>query len=127
MLSFVQPKDKGRSKMSNVSVSMNRHALVDLAMYGQQDRVELLFRFLFAATKRIGKPIVGRAFRRVPPGVGAPPNIHDVKRWLDSLDSSEEKTEEVAFLFRVFNTVRARVRPEVIEGLEKGTDPHALI
>lgn len=127
ILSFVETKEKERSEMSNVTVSVNRHALVSLAMYGPTDRVELLFRNLFATVKRIGKPVVGRAFRKVPRGQGAWPNIHDVIRWLDSLDGSEEKEEEVSFLFSLFNTAKGRVRPVVIEKLEKGEDPHALI
>jgi len=108
--------------MSKLSVTMNRHAVVDFVIYGQETPVEVLFRQLFVAVKRIGKPVVGRAYRQPPRGVGAWPNYHDVVRWLDSLDDSEEKAEEVAFLFKLYNTALNRVRPEVLEALKSGRD-----
>jgi len=114
--------------MSKLSVSMNRHSLVDFVIYGPEVPVEVLFRQFFATVKRIDKPVTGRKFREPPKGQGAWPNYHDVVRWLDSLDGSEEKAEEVAFLFKVFNTAKGRVRPGVIKKLESGEgDDHALV
>ena len=104
---------EGVSEMAKISVSMNRFAVVDLAMFGPVEKVEVLFRQLHAAVKRIGKPVAGRSFRSPPRGVGAWPNLHDVMRWLDSLDASDEKAEEVAFLHRLYNTAKAKVRSEV--------------
>jgi len=114
--------------MAKISVTMNRFAIVDSVLYGPELTVEILFRQLFPTVKRIGKPVVGRSFRRPPRGVGVWPNLHDVMRWLDSLDDSEEKAEEVAFLHKLYNTAKARVRPEVLEELEKGLgSEHALV
>lgn len=116
--------------MAKVSVSMNRFAIVDFVLYGPETPVEVLFRQLFSAVKRIGKPVTGRAFRLPPKGQGQWPNLHDVVRWLDSLSDQEEKAEEVAFLFKLFNTTRNRVRPELVMKLESGQDDehdeHAL-
>ena len=113
--------------MAKLSVSMNRFAIVDFVLYGPVVSVEVLFRQLHSTVKRIGKPITGRAFRRPPKGIGAWPNLHDAMRWLDSLDDSEEKAEEVAFLCKLYRTTMTRVRPEVLEELEKGTGEHALV
>lgn len=116
--------------MAKLAVTMNRFALVDFVLYGPEVPVEVLFRQLFLAVKRIGKPVAGRAFRRPPKGEGAWPNLHDIVRWLDSLDDSEEKAEEVSFLFKLYNTTKLRVRPEVLKKLESGQgqdDEHALV
>jgi len=112
--------------MTKLSVSMNRSAIVDFVLFGPETPVEVLFRQLFSAVKRIGKPVTGRAFRRPPRGEGAWPNLHDVVRWLDSLDDSEEKAEEVEFLHKLFNTTKTRVRPEVLEELERSTEQDEL-
>ncbi len=119
---------KREKVMVKLSVTMNRFAIVDFVLYGPEVSVEVLFRQLFSAVKRIGKPVAGRAFRRPPKGEGAWPNLHDVVRWLDSLDDSEEKAEEVSFLFKLYNTTKLRVRPEVLKELESGQDgEHALV
>jgi len=111
-LAFV-PAHERVSKMTKLSVAMNRFAIVDLAMYGPVEKVEVLFRQLHAAVVRIGKRVRGRGFRRPPAGQGMWPNLHDVMQWLNSLDASEEKAEEVAFLHKLYNTCKARVRQEV--------------
>ena len=113
--------------MTKLCVTMNRHAVVEQVLLGSEQEVEVLFRQLFSTVKRIGKPVVGRAFWRVPRGVGMWPNLHDVMRWLDSLDDSEEKAEEVAFLHKLFNTAKGRVRPEVLKELESGREQQALV
>lgn len=119
---------KREKVMTKLVVTMNRFAIVDFVLYGPEVSVEVLYRQLFLAVKRIGKLVTGRAFRRPPKGEGAWPNLHDVVRWLDSLDDSEEKAEEVSFLFSLYNTTRSRVRPEVMKKLESDQgDEHALV
>ena len=128
MTSFVGEKER-EPDMAKTSITMNRFAIVDQVLFDQVVPVEILFRQLFATVKRIGKPVIGRAFRKPPRGVGVWPNLHDVMRWLDSLDDSDEKAEEVAFLFKLYNTAKGRVRPELLAKLEsgKGSDEHALV
>ena len=111
-LSFTDAGER-KPEMAKLSVMMNRFAIVDLVMYGPVEKVEILFRQLHATVKGIGKPVIGRGFRNPPRGVGMWPNLHDVMRWLDSLDASEEKAEEVSFLHKLYNTAKARVRQEV--------------
>jgi len=121
---------KREKVMAKLAVSMNRFAITDFVLYGPEVSVEVLFRQLFLTVKRIRKPVTGRAFRQPPKGEGAWPNLHDVVRWLDSLDDSEEKAEEVSFLFKLYNTIKFRVRPEVLKKLESGQgqdDEHALV
>lgn len=112
--------------MTKLCVTMNRHAIVEQMMLSSEQEVEVLFRQLFATVKRISKPVAGRAFRRIPRGVGMWPSLHDTMRWLDSLDDSDEKAEEVAFLHKLFNTAKGRARPELIELLESGREQQAL-
>lgn len=118
-LQFVGVQERERN-MTRASITMNRYAIVDQVLYGQEVPVEVLFRQLFVAVKRIGKPATGRAFKQSPRGVGAWPKLHDVMRWLDSLDDSEEKADEVKFLYKLYNTAKGRVRAEVLKELESG-------
>ena len=121
---------KREKVMAKLTVTMNRFALVDFVLYGPEVSVEVLFRQLFLTVKRIGMPVIGRAFRQPPKGEGAWPNLHDTVRWLDSLDDSEKKVGEVSFFFKLYNTTKLRVRPEVLKKLESGQgqdDEHALV
>ena len=117
--------------MVDTSITMNRFAVVDLALYGPVDRVEVLFRQLWATVKwlrlmraaaRSRRAADGGAFKVPPAGEGGWPCLHDVMRWLDSLKKGPKHADDVMFLLRLFNTCHARVRPATIEDLEKGAD-----
>ena len=126
-LSFVGHQEERKTEMAKLCVTMNRFAIVDQVLRGSAADVEVLFRQLFPAVKRIGKPVAGRAFWRAPAGQGMWPNLHDVVRWLDSLDDSDEKAEEVKFLHKLYITAKARVSPEVLAELESGREQNALV
>lgn len=103
----------------NVTVTMNRHAIVDLALFGQEDRVEGLFRRLNLAMRRLKIPFdQGKRFRRPPAGIGAHPGLHDVQRWLDSVLRLRKNKDEMVFISNLYATCRGRVRPDVLEKME---------
>jgi len=101
--------------MTDSRVGMNKHTLVTLALYGQQERAENLYRQVKRTMKRL-RMRVGKAepFTVAPPGTGSEPNIHDVVRWLDSLNKTRKYTKERAFVRRLRVTLDSRVRPEVL-------------
>lgn len=105
--------------MTSVTISMNRHAIVDLVLYGQEDDVEGLFRRLNGAMQRLKLPFTGRrGFRRPPKGVGAHPSLGDVQGWLDSVKRTRRYKDEMTFIANLYATCRGRVRPELLEELE---------
>jgi len=115
--------------MTDTSIAMNRHAIVDLVLYAPVEKAEILFQQLWATVKRLRlmraaarsrKAADGGAFKVPPVGIGGWPCLHDVMRWLDSLKKGTKHADDVKFLLRLFNTCHGRVRPAVIEELEKG-------
>jgi len=95
-------------------VGINQHAVVALALYGTQDRVENLYRQTKPAVKRLRVRMRGVEPFVVPPdGQGSHPNLHDVIRWLDQLNRERRFRSERRFLKRLHKTVEGRVRPEV--------------
>jgi hypothetical protein len=100
---------------TSMAVSMNRFAVVSLALYGSQDRVEALCIQCYQALKKLK---LLRAARKtepfdVPPaGQGSYPHLLDVIRWLESLDSASK--EEIEFAKRLYVTARRRSRPDLV-------------
>jgi hypothetical protein len=108
-----------RVKMPDVNVVMNRNAVVDMALFGQEDRVEGLFRRLNEAMRRLKMPFEsGKSCGRPPKGSGAHPGLHDVQRWLDSVKRAKKNKDEMIFIRNLYATCRGRVRPELLKELE---------
>ena len=89
---------------------INKHAVVGLALFGPQDRVEMLFRETRRTVKRLKLSLRDATPLTQPPGEGSSPCVHDVMRWLDALEPGDG---DLKFLTRLHVTARARVRPEV--------------
>jgi len=98
------------------SISINKGAVQELALYGPQDRVEALYRETFQTTKRLGLE-GGKVFRKQARFQGGRPSIHDIIRWLNSL-TTESSEEELVFLKRLHTTVRNRTHEDVIARVE---------
>lgn len=104
-----------------VKVTMNQSVVTELAICGPQERVESLFRETARTLKRLetdakGAKPLGHPRRTV----GSSPNIHDVIRWMDDIDTSREYWGDIRFLKRLHQTARQRVRPAVLEQIEGG-------
>ena len=99
-----------------VKVNLNLNTTVKLALYGGQERVENLFRETRRAMKRLKlKEQPGdEPFKAPPEGTGSEPNIHDVKRWLDSLRRTRKFRAERKVLRQLHATCKLRVRPHVL-------------
>jgi len=109
--------------MTATSVTMNRHAIVDLALFGPADKIEAVFRQLYPTMKKLRLLRFvdkAQAFVEPPDGLGSWPQLHDTMRWLDSLTRNAEHKDDRLFLLRLYKTLLSRVRPEVIEDLQKG-------
>jgi hypothetical protein len=99
----ILPKEK---EMVKTSISINRHSLVDMALFGPKERVEALFRETRKTLVRLGTDAKSAKPLTSPPrGSGNWPNIHDVMRWLDSLTDKDNLT----FLKRLHATLKPRV------------------
>jgi hypothetical protein len=105
--------------MAKTTISMNQYGIVDLALHGQEARVEDLFRRLNLAMRRLKLPLTGgRGFRKAPGEVAAHPGLHDVQRWLDSVQRLRKNKEAMTFIAKLYYTCRGRVRPEVLKKME---------
>lgn len=97
------------------TVSINKHSVTDLAIYGGIDRVESLLRETHRTVRRL-RLKTGRsaAFNNPSRGRGAPPALHDVTLWLNSLS---RKSNDIGFLKRLYKTLRRRCSPEFLKAL----------
>jgi len=92
---------------------VNKHGLVELALYGPQETVENLYRQTKRTLARLGVDEKGaKAFVKPPRGSGLVGNFHDVVWWLDGLAAGNP---DVGFAKRVHLTAKSRCRPEVLE------------
>lgn len=109
-----------------MAVTVNRHAVTDLALFGAASRVEALFREVKRTVQRLELDTKGtKPFRRPPRGSGGHPNVHDVIRWLDSLNTKDKELQgDVMFLKRLYVTLIPRVAPAV---LDETIEPKALV
>ena len=99
-------------------VSMNRHAVVELVLYGMQERVENVFRETMRTRKRLRRRLRGVvALTASPRGMGAYPNGHDITRWLDDLKNDELHESDIQFMLQLHVTAAKRCRPEVLKGV----------
>lgn len=110
-----------------VKISMNVHAIVSLALYGAVEKAEALYREMFRVVKEREAtnsvfPIQGRAFKKVPTGVGGTPNLHDFRRWAESVVDDEEHEKDLRLFGKLYATCRSRGRPEVIQAIEEGLE-----
>ena len=110
---------------ADTRVGVNEYAVVSLALYGSQDRVENLYRQTRRTVKRLRLNIKGaEPFKTVPSGQGSQPNIHDVVRWLDGIKRTRKYKVEFNLLKRLHVTALARVRPEVLTETEEPQGLH---
>jgi hypothetical protein len=108
------PSNKVLNRSASQTIGINKHAVTELALYGSQGRIDALFRETHSALVRLG--LVGtkaRALRRVPKGSGAEPAIHDVRRWLEAIDTTEAYADDRLWLMRLHKTLAVRVDPAV--------------
>lgn len=115
-------QNKVHQSTGGTTIGVNKHAVTDLSLYGPQNRAEALLREVHRTLKRIGL----RTDRGIKPfssaskGNGASANIHDLIRWLDSLDS---RHGDIDFLKQLYKTLCGRVSKGFLKDL--GKDPHA--
>lgn len=103
-------------------VSINRGALLELALYGSRDRLEALYWVLLPTILRLklNPNKDGKARSKPPRSGGNPPNILDIKRWADSLDTEVEACEDDAkFCLEIFATCRSRVSDEFAKEVQE--------
>jgi len=98
------------------SVTINKGAVKELALYGPQDRAEALYKETYPVMKKLGME-PGRVFRPQKRFEGGRPCIHDIIPWLESL-TEESAEEEKTFLRRLHATVRSRAHQDVIAKVE---------
>ncbi len=102
------------STMQNRKIAVNEFAVIDLALFGAQDRIESLFGQTTATLDRLGLTTGGirRGFRKTPRGgVGSHPSIHDIMLWLNNIENTEQFAEDILFLKRLHLTLKPRQRP----------------
>ncbi len=113
---YRNPSNKVLQSTGTASISTNKHSLVALALYGSQDKAEVLLTEVHRTIRRLslrtGKI---KSFGTPPRGHGAPPNIHDIIPWLNSLTRN---SGDVEFMKRLYKTLTARVPASFVESLD---------
>jgi len=92
---IIFPAEDETMAKTDSRVGMNEFAVVSLALYGAQDRVENLYRQTRRTVKRLKLDAAGaEPFKTPPEGQGSQPNIHDVTRWLDGIGRTRKFKKE---------------------------------
>jgi hypothetical protein len=93
-------------------VEVNRDSVVDLALYsGTAERLEALYRQTARTVTRLELKVGRRVkpFGPVPRSSVPAPNTHELMRWLDDVEATDQYAEDIEFLKRLHVTLRTRV------------------
>ena len=88
-------------------VSVNFDAVHEFAVHGPQDRIESLFIETHRTVQRLGLTVGNvKILPSTTRNMGGRPSVHDLTRWLDNLDTENEKyDEDCKFFWHIFSCI----------------------
>lgn len=112
--------DKVLHHEASKKIAVNRRTVVDLVLYGRSAEMDAIFTETYRTLSRLGlAETKAKPFASAPRGAGGPPNIFDIIRWLDAIDTSDAYAADRLWLMRLHATADLRVDPAVRDEVTK--------